>query len=119
MENRDAVLADYFNLRLILNRTNLVRNQKTEIVLQALRKGAFEYRLIATLAGVSNPKYLELCKTNAFSRWEASEHSGLFWLEEFCASYLEASVGTSDSLEEIVTATKQLHNELRSLGIAR
>lgn len=117
MENRELVLAGYFKLRLLLNRTNLVRDQKTELVLEAIRKGDLDYRLIATLKGVKNSKYIELCKTSLIERWEPSEFSGLFSLEDFCASYLRQHLPRRSSFEVVKTMVQGLQAELRSLGI--
>lgn len=123
MENRNAVVGDYFKLRLLLNRTNLVRDQKTEIVFEAKRVSDFDYRIIATLEGVKDPKYIELCKRSVLGGWEPSEHSGLFSLEDFCVSFITKEmkkIGFSDLIEEEVHKTvKKLQNELRNLGISR
>ena len=119
MENRELIMADYFKLRLLLNRTNLVRDQKTEIVFEALKKGALDYRLIATLKGVRNPKHIELCKTTSRQSWLSSDFSGLFALEEFCASYLRRRLQTQSSFETVQTTVRNLQTELRNLGIPR
>lgn len=119
MENRELVLADYFKLRLLLNRTNPVRDQKTEIVFEVLKNGDSDYRLIATLRGVKDPRYIELCKKSMLKPWRPSGFSGLFSLEEFCTSYLHRHLQDINSFEATRILVQELQAELRSLGITR
>lgn len=117
MENRESVLADYFKLRLLLNRTNLVRDQRTEIDFEAHQTKPFEYKLVATLKGLKNPRHLELCRRSQARRWESSEYSGLIYLEDFCVTFLKKSLGQDFTYDDIRIAVDLLKKELQNLGI--
>ena len=118
MENREHVLDDYFKLRVMLNRTNLIRDQKTEIefIVLNLAKG---YSLVATLQGVKDPKHIELCTTDGRGIWMSSGYSGLFDLEEFCSAFIRRNLNRKFSLEDAKMVVTSLKKELKDLGIPR
>lgn len=118
MENRELVLEDYFKLRLLLNRTNLVRDQKTEVEFNVIQNGDSDYRLIATLSGIENPKHVELCESRAIIRWKSAGHTSLIYLEEFCAKFLKQNLMPNFSKKEMNKAVSSLKKELQSLGIS-
>ena len=119
MENRELVVAEYFKLKLLLNRTNLVRDQKTEVIFEFIQKGEYDFGLIATLSGIYNPKHIELCATMGARGWRPSEYSGLYDLEEACATYLNEKKTNIANIESHQAAAKRLHVELGKLGIPR
>jgi hypothetical protein len=99
MENREHVIADYFKLRLMLNRTTPIRNQSTEIEFLILKKN-LGHSLIATLSGVRAPKHIELCNQHGRGRWKAAEYSGLNYLENYCAIFLRNNLSDNPSRKE-------------------
>lgn len=113
------VLADYFKLRILLNRTNLIRDEKTEVEFRVLIKGASDGSLMATLIGVSDPKYIELCKIGSRGSWVPAGYSGLGYLEDFCVSFLRKGTQVGSSGKEFQEILVKLKKELQSLGISR
>lgn len=119
MENREKISADYFELRVLLNRTNLVRNQKTEVQFIIIKKTASDYSLMATLSGLTNPKFMELCEMSTEKYWMPSGYSGLIYLETFCAEFLQRNLGFKSSKDDINKVAQNLKTELQTLGIPR
>lgn len=49
MENRENIVSDYLKLRVLLNRSNVLKNQKTEVFFMIKNYGDGHYSLVATL----------------------------------------------------------------------
>ena len=119
MENRENIVADYFKLRTLLNRTNFKSNEKTDIEFTLRRRAPDNFYFAAELKGIRNPNKIELCQKNGRNLWQPSNHSGLFHLEEFCANFFRKNISDNPTDSEMKSTALHLHNELRSLGISK
>lgn len=119
MENRANIASDYFKLRLMLNKTNLRTNEKTEIEFVILGGGKLAFVLVATLVGINKPKSLELCKVNQIGFWKSSGFAGLPDLEDFCANFLNKNMLSQSTLQELKEVSLALRDQLQNLGISR
>lgn len=119
MENREQVVADYFKLRVLLNRSNSKSNQKTEIDFIVHQNEPGKFVLFAALTGVQNAKMIEICHRTARLGWEGSGYSGLFACEDFCTSFLKKGTNPGATINDFKALTAHLMRDLRSLGISR
>ena len=118
MENREKVVADYFELRVRLNRANHKANEKTEVDFRIMRHGS-RVSLLAGIKRKSNAPSLELCNRDELGRWKSSSYTGLIHLEDFFANSLNRRTSAKTNIESLVDAVEQIQHELRSLGIFR
>ena len=119
MENRENVVAEYFQLRVLLNKTNLRKDEKTEVVFLLRHNQEGDVCLVAALAKISPSKAIEICGKPRNGSWRGSEYSGLFYLEDYCAKFLNSGASAKSEASEIEILILDLDKNLRNLGISR
>ncbi len=88
MENREKIVQDYFKMIVLLNRANLIPNQKTEIQFRIVKSPPEVLDFVVQIGSSNRTRSLTLCKSKRLGPWEACNYSDLIFLEEFCASEL-------------------------------
>ncbi len=125
MQNREAIINEYFRLKLMFNRGNKTVNEKTKprFVIMSLPSNEFIFAL-----GVFDKlphRMIGLCRWDAnLGHWEGAGFLELKNLENYCAELLneqQAQIGISKnrifSDQERNILRDQVVKKLRSLGI--
>jgi hypothetical protein len=114
MENRAEVVAEYFELRVLLNKANLKKNETTEVDFQIIKNQGIYY-LVAFLKGAAKPAHLNLCYLDRV-RWAESNVTRFTFLEEFCRNFLNANFRSTPGIDHKELCSN-LKKELQGLGI--
>ena len=115
MHNREQIIKEYFQLRILLNRSNNLANQKTEMVFEIQSRPNQEFVLVAKLKSDVIRGGLILAKKPKLKNWSAFGFTGLDSLEEYCSDLL---MEVFDEFE-LLKSQEKLNQELRGLGIQK
>ena len=124
MENRDAIVLEYFKLKLMFNRGNKTANQKTEPCFDIISVSNFELIFVFGVFNELPHRSIGLCTRDKQGRWKRAGFLELNNLENYCADFLndqQEKIGLSDS--KILSKSQReflcdlLTKKLRSLGI--
>ncbi len=124
MENREAIVAEYFKLKLMFNRGNKTANEKTEPQFAIVSVSNFELIFAFGLFNELPHRSIGLCKRDIRKFWHKAGFLELRNLEEYCAYVLneqQKKLGFNES--KILSKSQQntlcddLTKKLRSLGI--
>ena len=118
MDNRENIVAEYFQLRMLLNKTNLKKDEKTEIEF-LLRHDQRDFWVVASLKKTSPSKTIEICRKKSNGRWARSECTGLFNLEDYCAETLNKCTPANPKASEMEVLITDLNKALSNLGVPR
>ena len=126
MENRSEIVSELFELRVLLNKANLVANQKSELIFDLVESKSYSKskQFICLLKGVNNSSFVVLAEQMGTTAWREPSISRFYYLEGFCASELEriqTTVGLKmKSYHKLRdTLLNHMNNQLRSLGIQK
>ncbi len=86
MENRNSIVNEFFQLRVLLNRANKKPNQRTELTFKIRSLPNKQFQFGTHLEGEG--AFLELCIRDKKTTWERSGSSKFRLLEDFCARQL-------------------------------
>lgn len=124
MENREAIVLEYFKLKLIFNRGNKSANQKTDPCFAIVSVSNFELIFVFGIFNEIPHRSIGLCKRDKDGHWERAGFLELKNLENYCADFLN---GQQDKLglrlSKVLSKSQRdflcncLTKELRNLGI--
>jgi hypothetical protein len=124
MDQRKLIVADYFKLYVLLNRSNKHRNEKTSLKFEFIFESADQLIFVASLEGSSNDAKIQLCHYDLEAAWIGSGYSSLNYFENFCAENFNEGFNflkinfkkRKPNLEEMNHMMNRIKKELRGLG---
>ena len=125
MNERSQIVQEYFELMVLLNRSNTYANQNTEIHFLIVRQSRDQFVLSASINQNFRNGFLMLCLWEHGSIWEEAGYSGLFNLERYCASELNRAVKHQNLEAETITPkefnslAEEIQKKLKSLALAK
>lgn len=125
MENRTELVREYFRLMVLLNRSNDLPNEKTQIYFKILRSNKDLIELTVTTRKTADSRYITLCLWRLGKRWIPSAYTGLTFLEKFCADELNFSVKKqktefrSVSNIQLSSMASDVQEKLRDLALSK
>jgi hypothetical protein len=85
---RNQVLNEYWNLCKLLNQSNKLADEKTQVRFKIESDGRSEYRLLLEITGDREEHKIEIARKGRSSGWERSGYTNFKILELFCANFL-------------------------------
>lgn len=82
---RENIIKEYIQLRNLLNRSNKLSNERSELSFEIIEYKPFEYRLFAILESDQEAHKLALAERNRQKIWERTGFTKFKNLEDFCA----------------------------------
>ena len=126
MENRSEIVRELFDLRVLLNKSNIVANEKTELVFYIIEPkiNNDSVQFIARLKGSHNQSLVVLAEKVRKDIWKMSKFHHFYYLREFCVKELNTK---TEELKVLVKYGNQMNTLLndhmnkifRNLGIQK